>query len=154
LTATDAPPGRRLSSLDYGGAAGRRDLAIDDGALGQAGEQVTTLSADVASIESAKDHLFKPRPRAWIADRIAKLNDVLVKRSEKSASRTPAAHRRGDAHAEAARSGPPLLPGEMQIQKSEPARCRGRRSEFVTMVEAPGIEPGSARLPAHPRSRA
>ncbi len=43
------------------------------------------LSADVASMESAKDHAFTLPPRAWIANRVAKLNELLATRTEASA---------------------------------------------------------------------
>jgi len=36
-------------------------------------------------LESSKDDLFTPPPRAWIADRIKKLNDLLSERTEASA---------------------------------------------------------------------
>jgi hypothetical protein len=64
-------------------AGGRATPGLAD-ALAQAEEQVKTLSADVASMESAKDQAFTPPPRAWIADRVAKLNELLAKRTEKS----------------------------------------------------------------------
>ena len=44
-----------------------------------------TLSTDVRSMEAAKDHAFTPPPRAWIASRVTSLNDLLTKRTEKSA---------------------------------------------------------------------
>ena len=65
-------------------ASGRATQGLVE-ALSQAEEQVKTLSADVASMEAAKDHAFTPPPRAWIADRVAKLNDGLAQRTEKSA---------------------------------------------------------------------
>src|SRR5690606_28867033 len=65
-------------------ASGRATPALAD-ALAQAEEQVKTLRADVASLESSKDDLFTPPPRAWIADRIKKLNDLLSERTEASA---------------------------------------------------------------------
>ena len=65
-------------------ASGRATQGLVE-ALSQAEAQVKTLSADVASMEAAKDHAFTPPPRAWIADRVAKLNDVLAQRTEKSA---------------------------------------------------------------------
>ncbi|HEX2879850.1 MAG TPA: hypothetical protein VHO25_09995, partial [Polyangiaceae bacterium] len=46
---------------------------------------VKGLTADVASMEAAKDHAFTPPPKAWIVDRIAKLHEVLAKRTEQSA---------------------------------------------------------------------
>jgi hypothetical protein len=36
-------------------------------------------------MEAAKDHAFTPPPRAWITDRIGKLNYLLATRAEKSA---------------------------------------------------------------------
>jgi hypothetical protein len=54
-------------------------------ALSQAEDKVKTLSADVSSMEAAKSHAFTPPPRAWIADRITRLNDLLAKRTEQSA---------------------------------------------------------------------
>ncbi len=54
-------------------------------ALSQAEEKVKTLSADVVSMESAKVHAFTPSPRAWIADRLTRLHDLLGMRTEQSA---------------------------------------------------------------------
>ena len=65
-------------------ASGRATGALAD-ALAQAEEQVKTLTADVTSMESAKEHVFTPPPKAWIADRVRKLNDLLVQRTEQSA---------------------------------------------------------------------
>lgn len=65
-------------------ASGRATPALAE-ALGQAEGQVKVLSADVASMEAAKEHAFTPPPKAWIADRLTKLNDVLAKRTEQSA---------------------------------------------------------------------
>lgn len=65
-------------------ASGRATPGLAD-ALAQAEEQVKRLSADVTSMESAKDHAFTPPPRAWIEDRITKLNALLEKRTETSA---------------------------------------------------------------------
>lgn len=65
-------------------ASGRATGALAE-ALAQAEEQVKTLTADVASMESAKEHVFTPPPKAWIADRIRKLNDLLGERTESSA---------------------------------------------------------------------
>ena len=44
-----------------------------------------SLSADIQSMEAAKDHAFTPPPRAWITARIGKLNHLLATRTEKSA---------------------------------------------------------------------
>jgi hypothetical protein len=57
-------------------ASGRATPALAD-ALAQAEEQTKTLRADIASLESAKDDLFTPPPRAWIVDRVQKLNHLL-----------------------------------------------------------------------------
>ncbi len=65
-------------------ASGRATPGLAD-ALAQAEEQVKTLTADVASMAAAKDHAFTPPPRAWIADRIERLNELLATRTEKSA---------------------------------------------------------------------
>lgn len=65
-------------------AAGRATPGLAD-ALSQAEEQVKTLSAGVSSMEAVKSHAFTPPPRAWIADRITRLNDLLAKRTEQSA---------------------------------------------------------------------
>ncbi len=65
-------------------ASGRATPALPD-ALAQAEAQVKTLTADVASMESAKDHAYTPPPRAWISERVKKLNELLSKRTEKSA---------------------------------------------------------------------
>jgi hypothetical protein len=54
-------------------------------ALSQAEEQVRSLSADIQSMEAAKDHAFTPPPRAWITARVGKLNPLLATRTEKSA---------------------------------------------------------------------
>ena len=64
--------------------SGRATPGLAD-ALAQAEEPVKTLTADVASIAAAKDHAFTPPPRAWIADRIERLNELLTTRTEKSA---------------------------------------------------------------------
>ncbi|MBE7482372.1 MAG: hypothetical protein HS104_20625 [Polyangiaceae bacterium] len=53
-------------------ASGRATGALAD-ALAQAEEQVKTLSADIASMQTASEHVFTPPPKAWIADRIRKL---------------------------------------------------------------------------------
>ena len=65
-------------------ASGRATPALAE-ALSQAEEQVKTLSAEVKSMEAAKDHAFTPPPRAWIIDRITKLNQLFAARTEKSA---------------------------------------------------------------------
>lgn len=65
-------------------ASGRATPGLAD-ALAEAEEQVKRLTADVSSMESAKDHVFTPPPEAWIADRLRTLNDVLEQRTEKSA---------------------------------------------------------------------
>ena len=65
-------------------ANGRATSGLVD-ALAQAEEQVKTLKADVASMASASEHTFTPPPRAWIADRVKHLNDLLTTRTEKSA---------------------------------------------------------------------
>ena len=36
-------------------------------------------------MESAKDEVFTPPPKAWIADRLRKLNELLAERTERSA---------------------------------------------------------------------
>ncbi|MBK8998852.1 MAG: recombinase family protein [Myxococcales bacterium] len=65
-------------------ASGRATGALAD-ALAQAEEQVKTLTADIASMQTASEHVFTPPPKAWIADRIRKLNDLLGERTEGSA---------------------------------------------------------------------
>ena len=105
-----------------------------------------TLTADVASMESAKDHAFAPPPRPWIEDRIKKLNEVLAQRTEKSAlalrrlagpvTLTPQ-NRTGRAA---------FLHGRVHVPELEPPRC-GRRFEFIAMVEAAGFEPASESDP-------
>jgi hypothetical protein len=65
-------------------ASGRATAALAD-ALAQAEAQVKTLTADVASMTSAADHAFTPPPKAWIADRVKHLNDLLATRTEQSA---------------------------------------------------------------------
>lgn len=65
-------------------ASGRATPALAE-ALSQAEEQVKTLRAEVESMSSAKQEAFTPPPRAWIADRIRRLNDLLAQRTEQSA---------------------------------------------------------------------
>src|SRR5688572_30731032 len=65
-------------------ASGRATAGLAD-ALADAEKQVKQLKADVASMESAKDHAFTPPPEAWIAERLKKLNQLLAQRTEKSA---------------------------------------------------------------------
>lgn len=65
-------------------ASGRATGALAD-ALAQSEEQVKTLTADIASMQTASEHVFIPPPKAWIADRIRKLNDLLGERTESSA---------------------------------------------------------------------
>jgi hypothetical protein len=65
-------------------ASGRATPTLAD-ALSQAEEQVKSLSADIQSMEAAKDHAFTPPPRAWITARIGKLNHLLATRTDKSA---------------------------------------------------------------------
>jgi DNA invertase Pin-like site-specific DNA recombinase len=66
-------------------ASGRATPALAD-ALAQAEEQTKTLRADIANLESAKDDLFTPPPRAWIVDR--------VQTCRSSTSSSPSAPRR------------------------------------------------------------
>ncbi len=65
-------------------ANGRATAGLAD-ALAQAEASVKSLSADVASMEAAKDHAFTPPPRAWISDRLHRLSELLAKRTERSA---------------------------------------------------------------------
>ncbi len=65
-------------------AQGRATPGLAD-ALSQAESQVKSLSADVLSMESAKDQTFTPPTRSWITDRVRQLDDVLAKRTEQSA---------------------------------------------------------------------
>ena len=65
-------------------AAGRATPGLAD-ALAQAEKQVKALTFDVNAMAAAKDHVFTPPPRAWITERIAKLNELLAKRTEASA---------------------------------------------------------------------
>jgi hypothetical protein len=60
----------------------------------------------------------------------------------KGRSSAPPPDRARHAHARETRGGPPLLPGALQIRQPQPPPSRGRRFEFIAMVEAPGIEPG------------
>jgi hypothetical protein len=46
---------------------------------------VKELTADVASMESAKGHTFTLPPRVWLVGRIAKLHELLAHRTEQSA---------------------------------------------------------------------
>jgi hypothetical protein len=72
-------------SLSERCASGRATPALAD-ALAQAEAQVKTLTSDVASMESAKGHAFTPPPRAWIVNRIQKLNELLS--NERSSQRS------------------------------------------------------------------
>ena len=65
-------------------ANGRATAGLAD-ALAQAEEQVKTLKSDVASMAMASEHAFTPPPRAWIAERLKNLNELLAARTEKSA---------------------------------------------------------------------
>jgi hypothetical protein len=65
-------------------ASGRATPALAQ-ALEQAEERAKSLKADVASMESAKDHAFTPPPRAWVEHRISNLNELLSTRTEASA---------------------------------------------------------------------
>jgi DNA invertase Pin-like site-specific DNA recombinase len=53
-------------------AAGRATPGLAD-ALAQSEEQVKSLTADVSSLESAKDEAFTPPPKAWIEDRLTQM---------------------------------------------------------------------------------
>jgi hypothetical protein len=46
---------------------------------------VKTLKVDVASMAMASEHAFAPPPRAWIAERLKHLNELLAARTEQSA---------------------------------------------------------------------
>jgi hypothetical protein len=48
-------------------------------------QQVKELTQDVAGMEAAKDRAFAPPPKAWIVDRVAKLQALLAQRTEASA---------------------------------------------------------------------
>jgi DNA invertase Pin-like site-specific DNA recombinase len=65
-------------------ASGRATPALAE-ALAQAEEQVKALQADVASMEAAGRDVFTPPPRAWIVDRVRKLQQLLAQRTEQSA---------------------------------------------------------------------
>jgi hypothetical protein len=65
-------------------ASGRATPTLAD-ALSQAEDQLKSLSADIQSMEAAKDHAFTPPLRACIHARIGKLNHLLATRTEKSA---------------------------------------------------------------------
>ncbi len=78
-------------------ASGRATGALGE-ALAQAEEQVKTLIADVASMAAASDTAFTPPPRAWIAERLKNLNELLAARTEKSALALRPPHRSRDAH--------------------------------------------------------
>ncbi len=65
-------------------ASGRATGALSD-ALAEAEKQVKTLKTDVESMTHATAEAFTPPPRAWIADRLKNLNELLAKRTEKSA---------------------------------------------------------------------
>ncbi len=99
-------------------------------ALAQAEEQVKTLTSDVAGMEGAKDHAFTPPPRAWIADRLGKLDDLLSKRTETAALTLRGLTGPVTLTPEVPEVGRPLLHGLMQIQCVEPtAHRRGRGFE-------------------------
>lgn len=112
--------------------SGRATAGLAD-ALAEAEAQVKSLTADVASMESAKDHAFTPPPEAWIADRLRKLNKLLEQQTEKSAlalrrltgpvTLTPKQPEVGSA----------LLPGPLQVRRAQSPRC-GQRFEFIAMV--------------------
>ena len=65
-------------------ASGRATPALAD-ALAQAEQQVKELTLDVAGMDAAKDRAFTPPPKAWIVDRVAKLQSLLAQRTEQSA---------------------------------------------------------------------
>lgn len=62
-------------------ARGRATPALAE-ALPQAEEQVKSLRVEVESMSSAKQEAFTPPPRAWIAARVRKLNELLAQRTE------------------------------------------------------------------------
>jgi hypothetical protein len=104
-------------------------------AFSQAEEQVKSLSADIQSMEAAKDHAFTPPPRAWITARIGKLNHLLATRSEKSALALRRLTGPITPVAAEARSRQALIQGPMQTPRPQPAG-RGRRF-VIALVEAP-----------------
>jgi len=65
-------------------ARGKAPTALAD-ALADAEGRVKTLKVDVLSLEAARVEAFEPPPEAWIADRLAHLEDVLALRTEQSA---------------------------------------------------------------------
>jgi site-specific DNA recombinase len=159
-------------------ASGRATPTLAD-ALSQAEEQVKSLWADIQSMEAAKDHAFTPPPRAWITALIGKLNHLLATRTEKSAlalRRLTGAITLSPQKPEVGRpyyqarckfdalnllvedGGSNLLhwwrrrPREGAKMKSIPGEGVGAQ-RAPNMVEAPGIEPGSARRRSDLRSR-
>jgi hypothetical protein len=51
---------------------------------------VKSRSADIQSMEAAKDHAFTPPPRAWITNRIGELNHLLATAPKNPPSRSGA----------------------------------------------------------------
>jgi hypothetical protein len=118
-------------------ATGRATSALAD-ALAQAEEQVKTLRADVASLESSKDDLFTPPPRTWVADRVKKLKRLLERMHGSVEARAAPTH--GSRHLDARKPGSReiLLSGFLSLSGfGPPPRCGGR-FEFIALVDAPG----------------
>ena len=65
-------------------AEGRTTKGLID-ALEKAESQAETLASDLQDLERAKDALFEPPPKEWIAHKIEKVKSVLEERTEKSA---------------------------------------------------------------------
>jgi hypothetical protein len=95
---------------------------------------VKTLTADVASLETAKDHAFTPPPQAWIAGRVAKLNEVLTERTEKSALALRRLTGAVTLTLEKPEVGRPVLPGGLHLRELEPPD-RGQRVEGSNLLQ-------------------
>ena len=93
-----------------------------------------SLSADIQSMEAAKDHASR-RHRAWITNRIGKLNHLLATRTDGSALALRRLTGPITLSPKKARGGQAVVPGPAQDRRPQPAG-RGRGFEFIALVEA------------------
>jgi len=108
-------------------------------ALAQAEQQVKTFSADVASMEAAKDHAFTPPPRALDRGAARRTHASLSGVSARSGSGRPSKSRTGNR---------PEVHAVHEVDGVSPRAddCRdGLWRKPQAEVEAAGIEPASAR---------